>query len=115
MLEIAGVEFRSRLMVGTGKYRSNTEMIHFSSSSKLRVRTPTRWGTAKLRVVFDAAGAGSFTADTVGAVQTINGLSIQNRRRVSDFATNAYGGVPGNPNLFANAVSWLRPAWSVPC
>jgi ABC-type uncharacterized transport system involved in gliding motility auxiliary subunit len=25
----------------------------------------------------------------------------------SDFASNAYGGVPGNPNLFANAVSWL--------
>ncbi|MSO45844.1 MAG: hypothetical protein EXQ59_03630 [Acidobacteria bacterium] len=25
----------------------------------------------------------------------------------SDFATNAYAGVPGNPNLFANAVSWL--------
>ena len=25
----------------------------------------------------------------------------------SDFASNAYAGVPGNPNLFANAVSWL--------
>jgi ABC-type uncharacterized transport system involved in gliding motility auxiliary subunit len=25
----------------------------------------------------------------------------------SDFASNAYGGIPGNPNLFANAVSWL--------
>jgi ABC-type uncharacterized transport system involved in gliding motility auxiliary subunit len=25
----------------------------------------------------------------------------------SDFATNAYGGLPGNANLFANAVSWL--------
>ena len=25
----------------------------------------------------------------------------------SDFGTNAYGGVLGNPNLFANAVSWL--------
>ena len=25
----------------------------------------------------------------------------------SDFASNAYGGVPGNVNLFANAVSWL--------
>ena len=25
----------------------------------------------------------------------------------SDFATNAYAGVPGNTNLFANAVSWL--------
>ena len=25
----------------------------------------------------------------------------------SDFASNAYAGVPGNPNLFANAVNWL--------
>ena len=25
----------------------------------------------------------------------------------SDFATNAYAGVPGNPNLFANAINWL--------
>ncbi|MGE3401972.1 MAG: GldG family protein [Vicinamibacterales bacterium] len=25
----------------------------------------------------------------------------------SDFAANAYGGVAGNPNLFANAVNWL--------
>ncbi|MBI2828679.1 MAG: Gldg family protein [Acidobacteria bacterium] len=25
----------------------------------------------------------------------------------SDFATNAYAGVPGNANLFANAISWL--------
>jgi ABC-type uncharacterized transport system involved in gliding motility auxiliary subunit len=25
----------------------------------------------------------------------------------SDFASNAYAGVPGNPNLFANSVNWL--------
>jgi ABC-type uncharacterized transport system involved in gliding motility auxiliary subunit len=25
----------------------------------------------------------------------------------SDFPSNAYGGIEGNPNLFANAVSWL--------
>jgi gliding motility-associatede transport system auxiliary component len=25
----------------------------------------------------------------------------------SDFATNAYAGVPGNPNLFANTINWL--------
>jgi ABC-type uncharacterized transport system involved in gliding motility auxiliary subunit len=25
----------------------------------------------------------------------------------SDFGTNAYAGVPGNPNFFANAVNWL--------
>jgi ABC-type uncharacterized transport system involved in gliding motility auxiliary subunit len=25
----------------------------------------------------------------------------------SDFASNAYAGVPGNMNFFANAISWL--------
>lgn len=25
----------------------------------------------------------------------------------SDFASNAYAGVPGNVNFFANAISWL--------
>ena len=25
----------------------------------------------------------------------------------ADFPSNAYGGIPGNPNLFANAVNWL--------
>jgi ABC-type uncharacterized transport system involved in gliding motility auxiliary subunit len=25
----------------------------------------------------------------------------------SEFAENAYAGVPGNPNLFANAINWL--------
>jgi thiazole synthase len=39
MLEIAGVQFRSRLMVGTGKYRSNTEMIEAIDASGAEVVT----------------------------------------------------------------------------
>lgn len=39
MLEIAGVTFRSRLMVGTGKYRSNKEMIDAITASGAEVVT----------------------------------------------------------------------------
>lgn len=55
-----------------------------------------------------AAGASAETASTAPATDT----APKPETRVvvfgdSDFATNAYGGVPGNTNLFANAVSWL--------
>lgn len=39
MLEIAGRSFRSRLMVGTGKYRTNDEMIHAIDASGAEVVT----------------------------------------------------------------------------
>lgn len=39
MLEIAGRQFRSRLMVGTGKYRSNAEMIEAINASGAEVVT----------------------------------------------------------------------------
>jgi thiazole synthase len=39
MLEIAGVSFRSRLMVGTGKYRSNQEMVEAIAASGAEVVT----------------------------------------------------------------------------
>jgi opacity protein-like surface antigen len=39
------------------------------------------------------AGLGSFTADAVGATQTVNGFSVQDRRRVTDFATNVGAGL----------------------
>ena len=39
MLEIAGVQFTSRLMVGTGKYRSNAEMIEAIDASGAEVVT----------------------------------------------------------------------------
>ena len=39
MLEIAGVTFRSRLMVGTGKYRTNQEMIDAITASGAEVVT----------------------------------------------------------------------------
>ena len=39
MLEIAGVTFRSRLMVGTGKYRTNKEMVDAITASGAEVVT----------------------------------------------------------------------------
>ena len=39
MLAIGGVEFRSRLMVGTGKYRSNAEMVRSIAASGADVVT----------------------------------------------------------------------------
>lgn len=39
MLEIAGVTFRSRLMVGTGKYRNNQEMVDAITASGAEVVT----------------------------------------------------------------------------
>jgi thiazole synthase len=39
MLEIAGVTFRSRLMVGTGKYRTNQEMVDAITASGAEVVT----------------------------------------------------------------------------
>ncbi len=39
MLEIAGVQFRSRLLVGTGKYRNNEEMVRAIEASGAEVVT----------------------------------------------------------------------------
>jgi thiazole synthase len=39
MLEIAGVQFRSRLLVGTGKYRDNEEMVRAIEASGAEVVT----------------------------------------------------------------------------
>ncbi len=39
MLQIGGVDFRSRLMVGTGKYRTNAEMVEAISASGADVVT----------------------------------------------------------------------------
>src|SRR5664279_2736769 len=39
MLEIAGTSFHSRLMVGTGKYRSNEEMIRALEASGAEIVT----------------------------------------------------------------------------
>jgi thiazole synthase len=39
MLEIAGVQFRSRLLVGTGKYRTNQEMVRAIDASGAQIVT----------------------------------------------------------------------------
>ena len=54
----------------------------------------------------------SASADPAAGAQAASSTTQKPETRVvvfgdSDFATNAYAGVPGNPNLFANAVNWL--------
>jgi ABC-type uncharacterized transport system involved in gliding motility auxiliary subunit len=54
----------------------------------------------------------SAPADPAAGAQAASSTTQKPETRVvvfgdSDFATNAYAGVPGNPNLFANAVNWL--------
>ena len=54
----------------------------------------------------------SAPAESVAGAQGTSGDAPKPETRVvvfgdSDFASNAYAGVPGNPNLFANAVNWL--------
>jgi ABC-type uncharacterized transport system involved in gliding motility auxiliary subunit len=57
-----------------------------------------------------AAGEGAKPQPEPPATPSTNEPTPETRVVVfgdSDFATNAYAGVPGNPNLFANAVNWL--------
>ncbi len=54
----------------------------------------------------------SAAAEAPAGSQGTSGTAPKPETRVvvfgdSDFATNAYAGVPGNPNLFANAINWL--------
>ncbi|MBI3050286.1 MAG: GldG family protein [Acidobacteria bacterium] len=63
-----------------------------------------------LPVAVAVSGAADAAADTAQGTSTTNEPKPETRLVVfgdSDFATNAYAGVPGNPNLFANAVNWL--------
>lgn len=63
-----------------------------------------------LSVAVAVSAAANAGADTPPATSAANDPKPETRVVVfgdSDFATNAYAGVPGNPNLFANAVNWL--------
>jgi ABC-type uncharacterized transport system involved in gliding motility auxiliary subunit len=60
-------------------------------------------------VTLAAAVSAPATAEAGSAAES-DGPKPESRLVVfgdSDFPSNAYGGVPGNPDLFANAVNWL--------
>src|SRR5207253_8431686 len=58
-----------------------------------------------------AAAVSAPVADVQPAVNTSADTPKAETRLVvfgdSDFPSNAYGGIAGNPNMFANAVNWL--------
>jgi len=66
-------------------------------------------GPIRLGVAISAPAEGT-DAPAEGEQETGDALVPETRLVVfgdSDFPSNAYGGVPGNLNLFANAISWL--------
>jgi ABC-type uncharacterized transport system involved in gliding motility auxiliary subunit len=66
-------------------------------------------GPIRLGVAVSAPAEGT-DAPADGEQETGDALVPETRLVVfgdSDFPSNAYGGVPGNLNLFANAISWL--------
>lgn len=66
-------------------------------------------GPIRLGVAVSAPAEGT-DAPAEGEQETGDALVPETRIVVfgdSDFPSNAYGGVPGNLNLFANAISWL--------
>jgi ABC-type uncharacterized transport system involved in gliding motility auxiliary subunit len=74
---------------------------------------PVTVGVAVSAPVEETPAAGTETGDDTEAETTpADDGALQPETRIvvfgdSDFPTNAYGGIPGNHNLFANAISWL--------
>ena len=67
-------------------------------------------GPLSVAVAVSAPAEGAAPADAAAQKPAADAPKPESRVVVfgdSDFATNAYAGVPGNPNLFANAVNWL--------
>ena len=67
-------------------------------------------GPLSVAVAVSAPAEGAAPADSPAQKPAADAPKPESRVVVfgdSDFATNAYAGVPGNPNLFANAVNWL--------
>jgi opacity protein-like surface antigen len=80
----------------------------FDTPSALRVNAYHWNGNIRVRPVtfgnvspYLTAGAGVFSADTVGRSRQVNGAWIQDRRRVADFATNIGAGA------MYRATDWL--------
>jgi hypothetical protein len=72
-------------LVGTDARRVNA--YHWNGNVKVR---PFDLGNAS---PYLTAGLGSFTADAVADTRTLDGVTVQDRRRASDFATNVGAGI----------------------
>ena len=67
-------------------------------------------GPLSVAVAVSAPAAGATTPAATDAKPSTDTAKPETRVVVfgdSEFAENAYAGVPGNPNLFANAINWL--------
>ncbi len=96
-------------LVETGA-RSWAETNLATLSSSAGVKMEPEKGDIAGPVVVAAAVAAPVEANTPATPGDADAPKPESRMVVfgdSDFPSNAYGGIAGNPNLFANAVNWL--------
>ena len=90
---------------------AESNLASLSTGVEMNEASGDKQGPLSIGVVVSAAADGcAAEPSTPGAPATPAAPKPETRVVVfgdSDFATNAYAGVPGNPNLFANAVNWL--------
>lgn len=85
---------------------AETNLASLSSGVQMDEESGDKPGPLSVGVAVSAA------AESPAANQSTSDDTQKPETRVvvfgdSDFASNAYAGVPGNPNFFANAVNWL--------
>jgi ABC-type uncharacterized transport system involved in gliding motility auxiliary subunit len=93
------------VQTSAGSWAENN-MASLSSGVEMNAATGDKAGPLSVAVAVSAAA----DAGTAPAPATGDAPKPETRVVVlgdSDFGTNAYAGVPGNPNFFANAVNWL--------
>jgi ABC-type uncharacterized transport system involved in gliding motility auxiliary subunit len=89
---------------------SNLGSLTGESGVSMDEATGDQPGPVALAVAVSAPVEGAAAAAAPATPATGEPLKPENRIVVfgdSDFPSNAYGGVPGNVNLFANTISWL--------
>jgi len=91
---------------------AESNFASLSTGVALDAETGDKAGPLSVAVAVSAPAADPGTAKPESPESTPSANEPKPETRVvvfgdSDFATNAYAGVPGNPNLFANAVNWL--------
>src|SRR5688572_8686655 len=89
---------------------SNLASLTSEPGVEMQPESGDKPGPVTIGVAVSAASAASPAPAEQGATPPTDAPTPETRVVVlgdSDFATNAYGGISGNPNLFANSINWL--------
>jgi opacity protein-like surface antigen len=89
-------------LAGSESQPARVNAYHWNGNVKVR---PFDLGNAS---PYLTAGLGSFTADAVADTRTLDGVTVQDRRRASDFATNVGAGILYRVNDWLGVIADYR-------